>query len=263
MKQTFKAPKNSAGEDINLRNEPSTGGGSQFALIPQGFYLAIMTSMKEEIFVSKAGDKAFLKVQPEFTLLNDNGTILNRQDFTVGNWDAKKKQLFHPDGKFPIWGGNNGALFLFKSLGLFQETDEGYEFELNTKIVKDRAIKIRTGIAGYIKGNTPLSLTVNRADTFNTIAVEIISELTNGTTVIWGMEDIPRIVEHFNAKNGLDAENGLKTKNVIVGFYPVSERDVSENGWYVDDTGAVYTTKAGYDWYVQASVTEENPKNDW
>lgn len=271
VKQTFSAPKTQDGQDISLRNDPNvSGGGRQFSLISPDFYVAIMTSMDESVFQSKDGKATYLKVQPEFVLLNDNNTLLNRQDLTVGYYKPATKELYHPDdGKYPIWGGGNGALFLFKALGLFRETEDGkYDFDLNTKIVKDRVVKVRTGIAGYVKGNTTLSLTVNNAENFNKMAVKAMQSMTGGQVKVWGMEDIPQIVEWFNSENGLDAENGLKTKNVIVGFYNVSKIDIEKHGdgWYVDDeTGAVFTTKAGYEWFMNAE--EEQPadgnSNDW
>ena len=266
VKQTFTAPTNQEGEQVSLTTQPSNGVSTAFLVIPPASYAAIMTSIKEEVYPSKDGSKMFMKVCPEFTLLNDNGTILNRQDFTVGNYDPAKKSLYHPEGKFPIWGGASGALFLFKALGLFRELEDGkYEFEFDANLVKDRVVRVRTGIAGYVKGNTPLSNTINTADGFNKMANEAVAEISQGSVSVWGMEDLRNIAIWFNEKHGLDSENGLKTKNVVLAVYPVSEKEISDNGWYLDAaTGSVFTSEAGYHWYTDAlENTDNSANNDW
>lgn len=265
-KQKMAAPKNKEGEEVNLRNEPTTGGNKQFSVINPDFYLAVMTGMEQDVFTSKDGTKTYLKVQPSFVLLNDNGTKINRQDFTVGYYNPTTKELYHPENDFPIWGGSNGARFLFKAMGLFVQDEDGYVYDNNLKIVKDRAIKVRTGIGGYVKGNTPLTNKVNTAENFNNVAMEAIKDLTNGVVSVWGMEDLPRIIEWFNKKYELTEDNGLKTKNTLVGFYPVSQRDIAEHGWYLDEpSGAVFTTEAGWRWY-ETAVNEDfdgDDNSDW
>lgn len=278
MAKVYKAPTNKAGEEVSLK--PQSGNdGNLFNLIPQGWYTAIVTSVADEVTAPNKNGKSFLKITPEFTILDKEGrtqTIINRQQFTMGYYDPKTKELYHPDGTFPIWGGQQGARFFLSALGLFLEVDGGYRltFELENggyalDLIKDRGVKVRSGIAGYVKGNTPLSNEINTAEGFNKMAVEAISEISRGAVVVWGMEDIPEIVRWFNRKHGLgDAdgnttqESGMKTKNTIVACYPVDAWVIDERAWYKDENGSVYTTEAGYNWYVASMAERENSEEN-
>lgn len=259
MKQAFNPIKNAAGEEINLIPEIADGGGRRFSLIDPAFYPAVMTSMTESVYNGQDGQTQYLKLEPEFALLNENRTLINRQNLTVGYWDDKKKQLYQNDpSKSVVWGGAIGALFLLQALGLYKKLPNGkYELDYDAKLIQDRPIKVQTGVAGYVKGNTELTRRVSWAKDFGIEMNTLTNELTEGKSKTWSMLQLETLIRAFNDKYGLSGEGDdtLKTKNVIVGYYPVNKQDIEKYGWYLDEaTNQVFTTKAGYDWYQNALV---------
>lgn len=103
-----------------------------FAPIAPGFYVAKVTGASEGTFLASfkgaPGRWLYLKLTPEFVLLNENGTTINRQDWIVGvigkeGDDPGNRQLIRPDndeGKPALFAQ---TAFLLDALG-FVDSEE-------------------------------------------------------------------------------------------------------------------------------------------
>lgn len=271
VKQALNAPIAQDGKAIDLAPEIADGGGRRFSLITPAFYPAVMTSMVESVFNGSNGAVKYLKLQPEVALINENRTLINRQDLIVGMWDDAKKQLYHNDpSQSVVWGGASGALFFLQALGLYKKLANGqFELDYEAKLIVDRPIKVQTGIAGYVKGNNELTKKVSSAKEFGIQMNELTYELSDKKSKVWSMTQLDELVQAFNRKYGLSGEATLKTKNVIVGYYAVTKDDIAKHGWFnPEGSSQVFTTEAGYRWYQTAlvegvSAGNSSNKNDW
>lgn len=269
LTQSIQAPVTKDGNVVNLAADVQSGENVAYRTVEPKVYFATVTGISQETFKGRDGT-TYLKIQPEFELHNEFRTKINRQDFLMGYWDDEKKQLYHNDPtKSVVWGGDSGALFFLKSIGAFRDGGDGkFVLDFNAKLTKDRIIKVSTSIAGYVKGNTELTKLVSTAVNFAKMANEAVYEMSEHKVRVWTMSDLERIIVYFNEQHGLSREDGLKTKNVVIACYTPSEKEIEANEWYLDkNSGAVYMTKASYDWYNVAEDEDtdaaEGSNNDW
>lgn len=259
VKQAFNPTFDKNGEPVELEAKITDGAGRRFSVITPNYYPAVMTSMVESVFNGRDGSVKYLKLQPEIALINENRTLINRQDLVVGYWNDATKQLYHNDpSQSVVWGGATGALFLLSAMGLYKKLPNGkFELEYDAKLIQDRPIRVQTGIAGYVKGNNQLTNLVSSAKLFGIEMNTITYEQSEGREKVWTILQLDTLIQAFNRKYGLSGvgDDTLKTKNVIVGYYPVSKKEIADYHWYLDEaTNQVFTTKAGYDWYQDALV---------
>lgn len=242
------------------------GGGAAFHLIPPDFYYAVVKGMSWDTYraawkgvASKAKDKKWTygKITPMVELLNDNKTIINRQDFQVGVIDDKTQALIRPDGdtsKPNLW---IGAQYLLGALGLLTRDAEDpnkFTLDFDPELVSNRIIKVKIGVGGYIKGERGFDVKEMAA---------LLTEQNNGDPN-YEFDDIPGLVDQYNDDNDyLDDDIKLKTKNVIVNVYGVDKNAIAEHEWFEDtSTGAVFLSEADktrYEDLLAAGDTYEEP----
>ena len=72
----------------------------QYALIPEGTYLAKITSCKVETYPTRDGSQTYMKLQPVVEIFNDNGTVIKGpgSSVTVGVVD-EDGSIYQPDPK--------------------------------------------------------------------------------------------------------------------------------------------------------------------
>lgn len=89
-----------------------------YALLPEGWYPAVITKLESSFFTTKKGLK-IEKLVPHVTVLNEAGTRINRQDFIVSYVDDNGL-YYNQDSpeKSPFWGGASGATQLMLTLGM-------------------------------------------------------------------------------------------------------------------------------------------------
>ncbi len=235
----------------------SAGNGRSFEIIPDDYYLAVVKTLtfgeyraqyKGVKSKAKDGKWTYWKVTPSVELLNDNRTIINRQDIQIGVVD--NGSLVRPDGddsKSAIW---TGAQYFLGALGLLTQ-DENGEFSIgfDPDIIANRVVKVRTGIGGYIKGERGFDVNEMKA---------LLTEQNNGME--YTFDEIPFLVDQWNEDNGYDDPDiRLKTKNIITNYFAVDLATVEERGFYLDEaTGAVYVTELDYNKYQQLVDMEDN-----
>ncbi len=228
----------------------SAGNNKSFHLVPPDYYLAIVKSVKFDgsnrwavkghKSTAKDGKWTHWKLTPDVVLINDNGTLINRQDIIVGA--VEDGALVRPDGdteQSPMW---SSAQYFLGALGLLTTDDSGeYTLDFDPDLITNRIIKVKTAVGGYIKGETgfdPKQLH------------ELLLEQNNGME--YSFDEIPALVDQYNEDNGYDSETKLKTKNMIVNFFAVDQKTLDESDFYTDPgTGAVYLNEAEYNKYLQ------------
>jgi len=251
---------------------PSSGGAS-YDLVKPGFYGAIVTKMEPGQYRAKYkghanpdsedGKWTYLKIIPSITLLNDAHTRISRQDLTVGALDSEG-YLVRPDGdesKLPTFGGNTGAQFLLQALGLFRKTDEegGFELDFAPKSIVNRILRVRVSTGAFIKGER----------NFSPDALQKMLEETAGVSD-YPFSKLDELVAKWNLDNGYidsdgdEVEEGvlLRTKNVVTGYYALSDADARREDYIVED-GMVFQDEEAYAFYeaLREEDTEEDP--DW
>lgn len=250
----------------------STGAGTAYRIIEPNFYYANITGLTEStswrafnskgenfpntavddkgVRVNAEGKWEYLSLTPNFELFNDNGTIINRQNFQLGVLDADGV-LTRPDGdnsKPALWSEGQ---FLLGAMGLLSTDEEGnFSFSYDPDLILDRVVKIKTGVGGYIKGKTGFDDKQLKA---------VLEELNDGEE--YTFDELFDLVKLYNIDHELEGDAGLKLKNIIVSVYPADERAINENGWFVDPaTQAVFTSEVAFDSYntmVAASEAAE------
>lgn len=235
----------------------SAGGGKSFEIIKDDYYLAVVKSLAFGEYranykgaPSKAKDKkwTYWKVTPSVELLNDNRTIINRQDIQIGV--VEDGSLVRPDGdnsQSAIW---TGAQYFLGALGLLKADENGeFTLDFDPDMIANRIVKVRTGIGAYIKGE--------RGYDVNEVTA-MLTEQNNGME--YPHDQIPFLVDQWNEDNGYDDPDvRLKTKNVITNYFAVDLSTVDERGFYLDEgTGAVYVTELDFNRYQQLVDMDEN-----
>lgn len=120
---------NKDGDAIDMYD--GSGVSRMYEIIPEGYYYGIVESVGTGTFKSKKSGVDYLKITPRIRLLNDNGTILDREDLTVSavrlNDRGEVTEMYRPDGnkeKTPLFGGRGSALQFFAATGILTYTDD-------------------------------------------------------------------------------------------------------------------------------------------
>lgn len=252
--------KDKEGKDINP-TQRSAGSGNSFQLVKPDYYLAVVDEIKfgeyraaYKGFPSKSKDKkwTYWKLTPSIKLLNDNRTLINRQDIQIGVVDDGV--FVRPDGdkeKSAIW---TTAQYFLGALGLLGQDESGeFKLDFDPELVTGFVIKVRTAIGGYIKGETGFDEKQMH---------ELLLAQNDGQE--YEFEDVPALVDQWNEDNGYDDDDKkLKTKNIIVNFFAVDLAAIEENGFYLDEaTGSVFVSEKDYDKYIQLKDLSDQNNTD-
>lgn len=247
--------KDGTAHDLSPHAESNT---LAYVPIEPGFYTALVRGVEDKFYYAPFkdiknpdrpdGKWKYVKLVPELVLFNDNGTVISRQDLILGVQDEKTGAFIRPDNSndSPIWGGTNGAQFMLVALGLFSPNSDGtYTLNLDTDRLTDRIVRVKVAIGGYIKGKANY-----RPD-------ELQKLLDNpGAT----LAEIESAADEFNQYSNETGED-LKLKNVVVGWYAVSQKQANEGGWFYDEpTGHVYATEASFN---ASQTVKEHVDPDW
>ncbi len=245
LNSTISAPTDKAGQPIDITQRSEGVDTTKFEIVPPGYYFALVHGLKMDTYqapwkgvpnpATADGKWTYVKITPDLELFNANGTVVNRQETTVGVLEGGN--FYRPDQdstKSEIWVE---AQYLLRSLGLLSKGNNG-KFVLNfdSELIHDRVVSVRTGVAGYIKGQRTVSAKTLTA---------MLTEQNQGEAFEFG--DIPELVRMYNEDHGTE----LKTKNVIEAYYDVAVVDAQERGWFVEpDSGAVFVSEASWNQYL-------------
>lgn len=244
------AIKDKEGNSIDPTQRSAGGGGNSFRLVPPDYYLAVVKEVKfgeyraqYKGFPSKAKDKkwTYWKLTPSIQLLNDDKTLINRQDIQIGV--VQDGVLVRPDGdtsKSAIW---TAAQYFLGAAGLLAQGENGeFSLDFDPDLVANRVIKVKTGVGGYIKGETGYDVAQMHA---------LLLEQNNGME--YDFDDIAGLVDQWNEDNGYTEDDvRLKTKNIVTNFFAVDTASIEENGFYLDEvTGAVFISELDYNDYIR------------
>lgn len=231
---------------------------------------------------SKDGKYSYISLVPDLEILTEEEptVIINREGFILGTID-EEGNLFSPsvrDGSGEgsvIQFGGNGAGFFVKALGYIDE-EAGELSDFDTETISDQLVKVKIETGAFIP--KPVSKQFNSEELTKELAqVKGDMELDLNTLVlrynlkhgysevrtpdggvIYNSENYKEVFSYDDLIEQLkeneiefvdtfDADSSgvrLKTKNLITGFYEVSEREANENGWHRTEQGRVFLTKA-------------------
>lgn len=226
--------------EIDLDKSVAYGDGDSrpFAPVKPGRYTAVVRSLKSKTYragygAHKSGDAdgkwTYLSLTPDVVLANPEGTIINRQDLTVGVIDAEGN-TFRPDGdtsKPSIFGGERGAQYFLTALGLVGS--DGKLIPFDTDNIKNRVVVVNVGLAAYQRGSSGQKGVEELAGDFAKIKPD------------WTMADLPELMRQLNIDEGLlaedederDVKNLWRLKNVITGFYRLKADEAEARGYAV------------------------------
>lgn len=271
LKTKIENPTNAQGEPVDITARSEAADGKAFHTIKPGRYNAVVEKVEFETYVanykgfpnpnSKDGKWTYGKLIPHLRLLNENGTIISRENIIIGVLEDGVP--YRPDGdktKPAIWPQ---AQYFLSALGLFKKSgDNTFELNFDTDHIFDRVVRVKTDVAGFVKGSKNYSPEELRA---------LLTEVNLGVEYEW--EDLFNLVAEYNQVNGLtDAEGKefeegvrLKTKNVVVNYFGLAEKDADE--FYFDpDTQAVFVSEASklaYDMATQETGKRSKSKGNW
>lgn len=264
------AVKDSEGNDIDLTARP-TGNRNAFALVEPGVYVAhlkgVELSTKEGKYKDKKPPKGskgwtYAKITPDIELVNDAGTVINRQELTIGV--IKDGALYRPDedGKSAMWPESQ---YFLNSIGLLNKNEDGtYALDFDDRSIKSRMLKVGVGVGGYIKGSKNFAP--------NDLYAFLKSEVNGGEDFDRTLDNITEAAYNYNSDNGLIKVDGtlddtaLKLKNHITAFFPLGQSEAEDAEYYVDyDSQVVYLSEADYIRYLDflANPPPEDSEEDY
>ncbi len=219
----------------------SGGGNASYALVKPAFYRAVVTGIEAKNYSGRDG-QGYMAITPSVVLLNDASTEISRQSYTVGATDKSGAIVALKEGKSPVWGGEQGALFLLVSLGVIEGSGTNLQINADTDYISDRVVVVQTGIGAYVKGGRNWS---------PSDVVDIVKAIygEDWITAVYAEADPAGCITE--AIRTIENETGdIKLKNVIRGWFKVSKEEVTENGWYSPDGKQVFVNEVAYQSYL-------------
>lgn len=261
--------KNKDGEAVDLTGSKSQNFGNvhAFSLIPAGWVTAVIEKVDESTFTMTVkgaenpdmedGKWTHVRLTPKFRLLNDNASIISKQSFILGAIDSEKNLIAPNPDNDAVWGGVRGARALLQALKLFTaDEDGGFELLLHAPAIRNMAVRVRTSIGGYRKGQ------------FDITPSEMLAKLNEHSEATidfsearFDADEIAAALAALNAAEGYDEENGYKLKNVITDIQALWAKKAEDEDLFVatrtvDDeeipTGQIFTNEEAYEAYVNA-----------
>lgn len=262
-------PKDKDGNQIDVTAR-SEGSSNAFKLIDPGFYNAFVSGLGFGTYqaafkgfpnpATKDGKWTYGKLTPQLVLDNEEHTQINKQDTVLGV--LVDNTPFQPRGndESPVW---KEAVYLLSALGLFATDGDGvFKLDFDPDFVKDRVIRVKVGLGGYIKSG-------EHRGNFKPEQITEMLKTVNGGVPYEGFQ-IPQLLNSWNFENGLtneldeEIEEGvsLKLKNFVVNYYGINEDEASKNGWYFDPiTKAVFISEEAFNAYENVKDNEGTPAN--
>lgn len=259
-----------SGEAVNLAgNEGNFGNNHAFSLIPSNYYTAVVRKVTEansrrmvKGFESpdEDGKWKYLSITPDFLLLNDYGTIISRQSFTVGAVDEDGNlHSPNPDSDV-VWGGLRGAREFLTAIKCFVAgEDGGFDLTFHAPAIRGLVVRVMTSIGGYRKGVSgdilpnEMKAMLNE---FSDVPIEFDAENFDITA-------ISNALNALNAAKGYDDETGYRLKNVIVKIVSLWTNKAEEDGLFVQTrevdgepvaTGRIFEHEAAAEAYEEAML---------
>lgn len=241
--------------------------------VAPGYYTATVTEMKVKDWQgsykdpdtktpivnpkSKDGKWPYVSFTTTIVLHNELGTTIT-QDFIFGIVDEEGSP-FRPgkSKESPIFGGEIGALFLLRSLGLIQSTDPKTHTVLpfDPATITNRVVSVNVTNAGYVK----------KVKNFSPVDLaKALKEAMGGQDVPF--ERLAEAVAKYNELNGYqpNGDQRLRIKNHVIGFYPLTPEQIAVGEFYVDeDTKGVFLSEEDYVNYRDVfSNASDGPSGD-
>lgn len=218
--------------DKSLTRLDGSDSPVSFTPIKPGRYTAVVRGMGMKEFRAKHGEHksadadglwTYVRLTPNVMLVNDNATVVNRQDYVLGVVDANYR-LFRPDGKTdksPIFGNESGALFMLIALGMVNGDGKTLSVGFNPDNIKNRVVVVTVGLAAYnaLKGSK---------ERLN--SEELYAKFTQAAGGRWEFDSIDEYTATLNVNEGDD----WRIINVIRGFYRMSPDEAVTAGYAVD-----------------------------
>lgn len=152
------------GTSTNVKSKASMGNtsggevGHHFDPIKPGYYVAAITGAVEGTYLAKfknlPGRWRYLKLTPEFVLLNENETIINRQDWTVGvigseDDDENNRILIRPDEDDTKPALFAKTAFLLSAVGFVDEDENVALEQFHPRLLKGQHVVVRVENEAY------------------------------------------------------------------------------------------------------------------
>lgn len=135
-----------------VRDANAAGDNSQYATIEPGYYTARVVSAKEGSFrhgfKGQRGTFNYSKITPDFVLMNEAGTRINRQDVVMGVVDDEGF-LYRPDGDDSKPALFSDAGFLLGAMG-FKDADNMVDVgQFSSDLVMGQIITVKVANERY------------------------------------------------------------------------------------------------------------------
>jgi hypothetical protein len=255
---------------------PSAGqSGFSFAPLQAGYYTAIIRKVEEGTYragygsyKSQADDGKFtyVKIRPHVQVLVPNGeltftydedgnevpvqsfsrTLINRNDLTVGVLNEDGTAFIRPDGdkeKSAIFSSLTGAFFFMKEAGMYRTDDNGsVSLVFDVETVFDRVLRIKVANAAYCKATKQNWSSEAWAQWVSDNVIPDGDEAT--------VEEVIAAVDAVNEAEGYEDGEGIRLKNVVVGWYSLSRAEAERLGfWFDEATNLTFENEGALDLY--------------
>jgi hypothetical protein len=266
---------NKDGEKVNLAgsNSGNFGDSHAFTLVAADWYTAEVRSVKEAYIrmavkdaESDESDGKFrhLRLQPDFRLHNENGTIISRQTFVVGAVDDEGNILQPNPDRDAIWGGLRGSREFLTAIKAFSDNgDGGFNLEFHAPAIRGLIVRVMTSIGAYRKGEAGDVL----PNELKALLNEHSDEPIEFTPESFDLEAINAALDALNAAKGYTEETGYKLKNVVVKIVPLWQNKAEEEGLYVQTrsvgdgetvpTGRIFVDEEAADAFEEAMANSD------
>ena len=229
---------------LNGQVSNKTIDSSSFTVLP-GEYVAVVRSIEDKEYRAALpnfpsqepdGKWNYLKILPKFELLNDQHTVIDKQDMTLGIWSGSGFLTPNPKSS-PVYSGwfkgKLGGGTLLRALGLMvQQGSDTAVLRGDTTVIRDAVVRVRTAVGAYSKANEQWE---------PAMFLELLKKYNDGVIPPFaGWRDL---LAKINAAESRTDDREIRMKNFIVDIFGVADDEVKANGWYKDEFGTVYLTR--------------------
>lgn len=228
------------GLDVNKYAASAVPTGSSAPVEP-GDYLVVFENIVEKTYEAQykgdGGKHTYLSYRPALRLVNEEGTLISFQDFTLGVIDENRKPKVMEAGRSAVYSGPRGALSMLVALGVMAGASGKFNAAFAPEAIRNQVTAAWVGLAAWKKGQK----------------TEIeFSALKKTLEPLIGKE--PRTLEDFqvglsihNQTQGLvEKDEVWKLKNTIIMFKIPNVAMAEESGFYQSPDGRFWVDEQDY-----------------
>lgn len=227
--------------DVNKYAASAVPVGNNTSPVEPGDYLVIFESIVEKTYQAQyKGDglkHTYLSYRPSLRLVNEVGTVISFQDFTLGVIDENRKPKVMEAGRSAVHGGPRGALSMLVALGVMTGTSGKFNAAFAPEAIRNQVTAAWIGLSAWKKGE-------KGELEFSTLKRTLEQYIGKEPRTL---EDFQVGLSIYNQTLGLtDSSETWKLKNAVIMFKIPNAAMAAKNGFYQSPDGRFWVDEQDY-----------------